>query len=68
VKKQSLLDKAINRKRAPRVSISSEDIELAIAWANDEVTLAQCATAWGVPSAGTYVKLALSLRKAIQSR
>ena len=69
MKKQSLLEKAVNRKMVRTTTvISKEDIELAIAWANDEVTITQCATAWGVRVSGAYLKLALSLRQAVQSR
>ena len=66
----SLLENAKEHKvvRGLTFEPGDEDIELALAWVRDEVTMTQAATAWGCTRIGkgmaatTYVRLARSLR------
>lgn len=50
--------------------ISSEEIELALAWANNEITLTQAARAYGIDRrmgvSQAYNRLALALREYIR--
>ena len=67
---KSLLEKAksVPTKNRVRSALSDEEIELAIAWLNDEVTLTQAATAMGYKSGGAWVaRVALLLREAFRT-
>lgn len=69
-KTKSLLDKAKEVKRSDKRlnKVSYEQIELALAWMQDEVSLTQAATALGVVGTGSIsYKLALWLREAYRA-
>lgn len=66
----SLLDKAkkVNQNRRHGRIYSEEEIELAEAWVNDEVTISQLAQALGYPktqSSNAYSFAALALKQKI---
>jgi len=50
--------------RVPKITL--EEINLAIAWANDEVTIIQCQRAMKCSRGNVYPRFALFLRAAIQ--
>lgn len=66
-KKLTLLQKAkmVEIRTKPMLRITDEDIELALAWANDEITIVQAGEAYGMPHRGSsvYSRIALSLKK-----
>ena len=61
--KKTLLEKAKQIEGKAHSSISEEDIQLALAWARDEVSLTQCVGAWGKKNGGSiYSRLANALK------
>lgn len=72
----SLLENAKNKvppKNARWVDITSDEIELALAWARDEVTLSDASRAWlqkvnKKHGMNIYVTLARSLKEAIKQK
>lgn len=66
--KQTLLDKAKARKSNYKFSLASnEDIELALAWVRDEISLTQVCVAYdSKPGTSIYSRLAISLKAHIQ--
>lgn len=68
--KVSLLDKAksIKRKNTVGEKINNEHIELALAWADDEIGIRQIQKALGLGSpTAVYSFLAISLKKYIET-
>lgn len=65
-----MLDKAKKVKGGNKITmISKEEIDLALAWANGEISLKQAAAAYGMgPSSVIYGKLALALRAHLQKK
>jgi hypothetical protein len=67
----TLLDKAMSYKKTPRArrDPTPEEMELALAWANDQITYTQAQHAL-VGSTGMtgYVRLALSLKAIIKQK
>jgi len=62
---KTLLEQA--KKHGAQVQdINKEEINLAIAWAKDEVTLAQVGITLDIASASTYLFLARALREAVR--
>ena len=59
----SLLAKAKKIKTQTPDKLTEEHIELALAWAHDEVTLKQVSDALGDKDSKTYITLARSFRK-----
>lgn len=64
----TLLDKAKKAKNRKKILIDSDVLELALAWANDEITVSQASTAIGLKPASVYIILARSLKKIIQNQ
>lgn len=64
---KTLLEIALESTPHRRVfaDITDEDIELALAWARNEINSKQASIAMGVKSGGQYPRLALGLKKAI---
>ena len=68
--KQSLLEKALTAKRPDKrlERITPEEIELALAWLQDEVTLTQVAYALGMKGPGNAVsRMAVIIREAYRA-
>jgi hypothetical protein len=67
----SLLDKARATKirRKLTINYNLEDAELAVAWANEEVSTTQCSKVWGLKgktNTSIYLRLAGSFKAAVQ--
>lgn len=68
--KQTLLEKALkNDRKIKKMNFTEEEIELAMAWANNEIGLRQVARAMNMRSDGrAYSFIALALRKIISDK
>jgi hypothetical protein len=70
--KRSLLTKAKSRpsKRYKRTAVTREQLELALAWAHDEISYVQVQHALGIktPGSNTYVLLARALRAYVRNK
>lgn len=64
VKKQTLLEKAKQINYKQKAEVSPEEIELAMAWIRNEVTLTQCGAALGTRASSTASRLAIIIRQA----
>lgn len=63
----SLLDNAKSLKSKTHERISPELVELAVAWAKDEITITQVQSALNTKGSNVYAKLALALRVYIKN-
>ena len=66
--KQTLLEKAKRSRMKKGGPISQEQIDLALAWASDDITIKQVGTALGKNSTSIYLALARSLKRHIQNQ
>lgn len=64
----SLLEKAKEVRTKKSVPATEEEIELALAWVREEVTLYQIAQAYGKTSGtgNVYIRLAIALREYVK--
>lgn len=65
---KSLLEKAreYSTHKMDTSYLTDDDMELALAWANSELSLAQARSAWGMKTTTTaYIRIALCLREII---
>jgi hypothetical protein len=67
-KKLTLLEKAKATSVRAKSMSNQEEIELAMAWARDEIGIAQVQAALGTNSANAYTKLAIGMREWIRTR
>lgn len=69
MKKETLLQKALSEKGKKNLKIMEEDIELALSWANGEISLSQVQKAYGAKAGSSvYAKLAVALKKHLQTK
>lgn len=64
----TLLEKAKKLKGKKILNVSKQDIELALAWVNDEVSLAQVMSVYELRGSAVYSKLAISIKAHLQNK
>jgi hypothetical protein len=66
MREMSLVEKAKTFKRGRAPDPTSEEVELAVAWAEDKISATQASKALSIGTGGLYIRLALGLRQAIR--